>query len=437
MQPEQSAQEITALVGGTLIDGTGAAPAPGSVVLIKGQIIDAVGPRKVTDLPPGCRLIDVSHKTVMPGMMDLHVHLCMGEEDLVVPRGGLPPGVDQPLAMLGIKAFARARRSLEMGFTTLRDVGDFGYMSVALRDAVEAGLVEGPRILSSGQLLTTTGGHADFMPLWLNRNDDAINVADGVDGVLKAVRRQIKMRTDWIKFFATGGIMDPEDKQEFNDQELAAMIGEAHDKEKLVCAHCMHAQGTLAAVKAGVDTVEHGSELTQEIVELMVEKDTFLVPTLYAQLAVVNEGAAFGLPKEYVERFKPMTERGLKSFELAWGAGVKVALGTDIGYNMVYHGTSARELEFLVQQGLSPMEAIVTATRSSAVALRLNDKIGTIEPGKLADVVVVDGDPLAEVRVLQQKENISLVMKEGAIYVNKLNGQGRQAVGPGPVEGDR
>ncbi|MBW2618633.1 MAG: amidohydrolase family protein, partial [Deltaproteobacteria bacterium] len=206
MQPEQSGQEITALMGGTLIDGTGAAPAPGSVVLIKGGVIDAVGPRKLTDLPPGCQVIDVSHKTVMPGMMDLHVHLCMGEEDLVVPRGGLLPGLDQPLAMHGLKAFARARRSLEMGFTTLRDVGDFGYMSVALRDAIKAGLVEGPRILSSGQLLTTTGGHADFMPLWLNRSDDVVNVADGVDGVLKAVRRQVKMRTDWVKFFATGGI---------------------------------------------------------------------------------------------------------------------------------------------------------------------------------------------------------------------------------------
>jgi imidazolonepropionase-like amidohydrolase len=412
--------ETIVLIGGLLIDGRKKEPLENSVVLIKDRIILEAGKKEKSRIPENGKVIDVTGKTVMPGMMDLHVHLSHGEHDVMVPRGGLPPNLDQPLPMFGIKGFAYARRSLEMGFTTLRDAGDVGYLSVALREAISNQIVEGPRIVSSGQPLTCTGGHVDYMPLWLRRSDVMISVSDGVDGVLKAVRQQIKMKTDWVKFFATGGIMDPEDEQELSDEELKALIDEAHSKGKRVCAHCMHAKGTLAAIKAGVDTVEHGSDLTEEIADLMLKKGTFLIPTLYAPYANVNRGAEFNLPEFYVSKCRPIFEKHVKSFRLALEKGVKMALGTDCGYTPCRHGTNAFELELLVQYGMSPMEAIKAATKNGALALSMEDQLGTIEKGKLADLIVIDGNPLEDIRILQDKRKICFVMKEGVIFSNKI-----------------
>jgi imidazolonepropionase-like amidohydrolase len=409
-----------ALVGGTLFDGTGTDSRENFVIIVTGNLIEAVGQKDQVEVPQGCEVIDVSGKTVMPGMMDLHVHLALGSTDVMVPHGSLSPLLDKPMTLIGIKGFARARRTLEMGFTTLRDAGDVGYLSVALRDAINMGMVEGPRIVASGQFLSTTSGHADFMPLWLLRTDDETNVADGIAGVLKAVRRQVKMKTDWVKFFATGGIMDPEDKQEFNDDELRVLVDTAHDKEKWVCAHCMHPQGTLAAVKAGIDTVEHGSHVTEEIVDLMLKKGTYLIPTIYAPFANVNQGEKFGLPKIYMDKCRPIVDLHIKSFQMALKAGIKIAMGTDAGYTPCPHGTNAFELELLVKYGMSPMEAIQSATKNAASALRLDDKLGTIEKGKLADIIVVEGDPLKDIGLLQKKEKIKLVMKEGTIYFSKI-----------------
>ena len=307
-----------------------------------------------------------------------------------------------------------------MGFTTLRDAGDVGYLSVALRNAINMGLVEGPRIVASGQWLSTTGGHADYLPLWLARTDDVSNVADGVDGVLKAVRRQIKMKTDWIKLYVTGGIMDPEDKQEFTDDELKAAIEEAHNKEKLVMGHCMHAKGTLAGIKAGLDTIEHGTDLTEEIVDLMIQKGTYLIPTRAVINAIVTRGLDYGLPRNYIERFKSVLEKSRRSFQMALDAGVKMALGTDAGFNLMLHGTNSLELEALVALGMTPMQAILAGTREAALALRLGDRLGTIEKGKLADVIVVDGNPLEDIKILQDKNKIVLIIKEGVIYADKL-----------------
>jgi imidazolonepropionase-like amidohydrolase len=280
--------------------------------------------------------------------------------------------------------------------------------------------VEGPRIIASGQFLTTTGGHADALPCWVKRADDESNAADGREGVLKAVRRQIKMKTDWIKFFATGGIMDPWDVQEFNDEELETIVKEAHDKGRRVCAHCMHPKGTLAAVRAGIDTVEHGSNLTAEIIELMLKKGTFLIPTIYAPYANVHRGTEYGLPKIYVERCRPVFETHVKSFQTALKAGVKMAMGTDCGYTPCVHGTNSYELELFVRYGMSPMKALLCATKNAGEALGMGDKLGTLEPGKWADLIVIDGDPIEDITVLQKKEKVVLVMKEGVVYRNSL-----------------
>jgi imidazolonepropionase-like amidohydrolase len=422
-------ERTVALVGGMLIDGQGKAPIENSAILIRGTTIEKVGQKDNIQLPEGCEVIDVTGKIVMPGMMDIHVHLSLGHLD-TPPVGGfmsLPPYLSRPLPWFGITSFAYARLAFQMGFTTLRDVGDLeggggGYTSVALRDAIDAGIVEGPRILASGPFLTTTSGHADYLPPWLIRTDVKPLVVDGVDECLKAVRQQVKMKTDWIKILATGGIMDSWDKQEFNDDELKVIMDEAHSKGKLVCAHSMHPEGILAAVKAGLDTVEHGTFLTEEIIELMLKKGTYLVPTLYAPWAMVNQGKKFGLAEAYVESCRVnILEPHMKSFRMAYEAGVKIAMGTDCGFPSCVHGTNALELELMTKYSdMSPMEAIVIATRSSAAALRLEDKVGTIEKGKWADIVVVDGNPLSDIKVLQDKERILLVMKEGKIYVKSF-----------------
>jgi len=412
---------LTVLKGATLIDGTGNNPVSKSTVLIKGSSIEWIGLDSSAQLPQECEVIDITGKTLMPGMIDLHVHLLLGEHDIVVPGAGLFPGLNEPWPIRGIKSFSYARKSLEMGFTTLRDVGDMGNVAVSVRNAVNAGIVEGPRIFSCGQWLTATGGHADLMPSWLVRTDCETNVADGIDGVVKAVRRQWKMKVDWIKFYATGGIMDPEDRQEFTDEEMKALVNEAHSKDKPVCAHCFHAQGTLAAVKAGVDTLEHGVQLTEEIVDMMIEKGATLVPTLNTLELMAEKGSQFGLPAIYVERMKPYIEIYAGSFRMALKAGVKIALGTDAGFNTCFHGNNALELEYLVKHGLSPMQTILAATRNAADALGQSDKLGTIEPGKLADMVVVDGNPLEDIKILQEQSKIALVMKSGLVCINRMS----------------
>lgn len=409
-----------AFLGGNLIIGNGTGIINNSIILIKSGKIEKVLFGEKIDIPNEYRIYNIHDKTIMPGLIDLHVHLCLGASDICVPGDLINPLLSKSMTMIGIKGFARARRAFEMGFTTLRDAGDEGFLSVALRDAINSNIVEGPRIVASGKLLTTTGGHFDLMPPWLERNDDSTNIVDGSNDVLKKVRQQLKMKTDWIKFAATGGIMDSNNKKEFTDEEMKIIISESHNKGKLVCAHCMHLEGTLTAVKAGLDTVEHGSQLNDEIIDLMLEKGTTLVPTLYAPDANVFHGKDFGLPQRYIDKCRLVLEHHIDSFKLAHKSGVNIALGTDCGYTPCPHGTNAKELELLVKYGMTPMEALMAATKYAAEALRIADQIGTIETNKLADIIVIDGNPLDNIAVLKEKRKIVMVMREGEFFVNKL-----------------
>lgn len=413
---------MIALMNATLIDGTGKKPLDRSVVLIEDRRIQTVAKKADVSIPQGCECIDIAGKTVMPGMIDTHVHLIGGTEETLVWKWGiLPPLPEHPLPLIALKAYARAEQTLKMGFTTLRDVGDIGYVSVALRDAIEGGIVEGPRILSSGPYLNTSAGHGYAMPPWLVRTDLVYPAADGVDGVLKAVRQNIKMNTDWIKFVATGGAtINTWDKQQFNDDEIKTLVQEAHAKGKPVACHAVWAKGTRTSVQLGVDSIEHGCELSEDIVEAMVKKGTFLVPTLYAPQSIAKRGEQFGFSAQAVENIKEAASKHGASYRLALEAGVKIALGTDAGYGPAVHGTNAYELELMVENGMTPMQAIMAATKTAAQCLRLDDKIGTLEEGKFADILVVDGDPLTDIHLLQEPKNICLVIREGKIYVNNM-----------------
>jgi imidazolonepropionase-like amidohydrolase len=422
MATGRTSEHPVALIGGTVIDCTGADPIQDAVVIVSGDAIEAVGRKSRVKVPADALVIDVAGQFVIPGLIDLHVHLIWNDEP-TVPRGGLNPAVGRSLPMTTLRVHAHALRTLEMGFTTVRDCGDYGFVTVALRDAIESGIARGPRIVSSGQILSCTGGHADFMPSFLKRTDDESNVADGVPGVLAAVRRQVKMTTDWVKYMATGGIMDSYDEQEFTDEENRALVGEAHSKGRPVIAHACYARGTRAAVEAGVDTIEHGEGITEELAELMAKRGTALVPTLYAGYGTVVLGARANLPEAYRKRAEPHMIQARASTLLARAKGVRIGLGTDSGYGACSHGTNAMELQLRVELGIPPMEVLVSATRVSAQVLRLGDRLGTLEAGKWADLVVVNGDPLEDVRILQEQKNIALVMKQGAIHVNRMAGR--------------
>jgi len=418
MVPGKTDSEYIALTGGPMIDGNGGFPVENATLLIKGQNIEAVGSKTAVQIPPGAKVIDVKGKTVMPGMTDMHVHLYWnGEPNLALHS------YKESTAFRAVKAVAYIQRSLEAGFTTLRSGGEVGFLDVALRDAAELGIIWGSRVIASGYSISGTGGHADKFPPWLYRTDEVRLLADGPDECLKAVRNQIKMKVDWIKFHASGGVMDPFSNpqlQEYSDREMETIINEAHARGKLTFAHAQGAGGIRAAVRAGVDSIEHGFYLEDDIVEMMLRKGTYLVPTLVALRRIIDAGEKGGIPRESLEKAIPHGEAHVASFQKAYKAGIKICMGTDCGSPYNYHGDNAHELSLMVRNGMKEMDAIVACTKRAAEALRMQDKIGTLENGKWADVVVVEGDPLKDIQVLAEKTNIKLVMKEGKIYLNRL-----------------
>ena len=408
----------TVLKGAKLIDGNGGTPVDNSALVIKGDRIHAVGKADAIAIPHGANIIDITGKTVMPGMTDMHVHLYWnGEPDLALHN------YKESTAFRSVKAVAWIQMSLEAGFTTLRSAGEVGYLDVALRDAVKAGIIWGSRVFACGYEISGTGGHADYYPPWLIRTDEVYPIADGITECIRAVRKQIKMQVDWIKFHASGGVMDPFSNpqlQEYNDKEMEAIVNEAHARGKLVFAHALGAQGIRAAVKAGVDSIEHGMYLEDDIIEMMLKKGTYLTPTLVVLSRIVEAGEKGGIPPESAAKAKDHSESHVKSFQNAYKAGIKICMGTDAGSPDNYHGDNAYELYLMVKYGMKEMDALVACTKRAAEALRMQDKMGTLEKGKWADLLVLDGNPLEDIKEFLKKENIKLVMKEGKIHMNRI-----------------
>jgi imidazolonepropionase-like amidohydrolase len=380
-----------------------------ATVVIEGDKIVSLGAPQWSKPPANAKTIDLPNATLLPGLIDAHTHLTFD------PNFGYQElGISIPKeALIGAK---NARITLEAGFTTVRNVGASGYTDIALRDAVNEGMVPGPRILASGPALSITGGHCDqnLLPYeWHAKSDGA---ADGVEGVQHKVREIIKYGADVIKICATGGVLskgdDPRASQ-YTLEEMKAIVADAHRLGRKVAAHAHGAQGIAWAAEAGVDSIEHGSYIDDNGIKIMKEHGTYLVPTQYLSDWMRENATRIGLPAMYAVKMKEVTSVSRQNIKKAFQAGVKIAFGTDAA---VYpHGLNAHEFAVYVQMGMTPLQAIQTATVNAADLLGWT-KIGSVEPGNFADIIAVNGDPTKDVTLL---ENPVFVMKGGVVYKQK------------------
>jgi imidazolonepropionase-like amidohydrolase len=386
------AKDIVLIKAGRIVDVRTGRVLTDQAILIEGDRIIRVGPAQSIQAPAGARMIDLSNATVLPGLIDCHTHLTSdpghnGYESLAIstPRE----------ALYGAK---NAKLTLEAGFTTVRNVGAGGYSDIALRDAINAGDVPGPRIDASGPPIGVTGGHCDESLLAPEFNHRADGVADGVPALMQKTREIAKYGADCIKICASGGVLSKGDSPEatqFNDEEIRAVVLEAHRIGRKVAAHAHGAAAIKQAVLAGVDSIEHGSFIDEEGIRLMKEKGTFLVPTLYLGDWFLDNSERLHVPEFMVEKAKVVMPAARLNIARAFKAGVKVAFGTDAA---VYpHGLNGREFAVMVKLGLTPMQTLQAATVNAADLLGWADRVGSIEPGRFADLIAVNGDPTADV----------------------------------------
>jgi imidazolonepropionase-like amidohydrolase len=405
-QQTTAAPTRTIIRAGRLLDvRTGNMLMNQAIVIEDGKVV-SVGPYSAA-ANVGGTVIDLSGKTVLPGLIDAHTHITFdpkfGYDRLAI---SLPRE-----ALIGAK---NARITLLAGFTAIRNVGADGFSDIALRDAINAGDVPGPRIDASGPALSITGGHCDDNLLPYEWHATEIGVADGVENVQHKVREIIKYGADVIKVCATGGVLslgDNPQASQYTQEELRAIIADAHRLGRKVAAHAHGAQGILWATQAGVDSIEHGSYIDDAGIAAMKEHGTYLVPTLYLSDWFLENAPQTGVPPSMLAKGKEVMPAARRNVAHAFASGVKVGFGTDAA---VYpHGLNAHEFAVMVKLGLTPLQAIQAATVNDADLLGWSDKIGVVEPNHYADIIAVDGDPLQDVTTL---ERVKFVMKGGVVY---------------------
>jgi imidazolonepropionase-like amidohydrolase len=400
--------KVTVIRAAHLLDVRTGRTIDNPVLVVTGDKITSVSAAP----PTSATAIELAGATLVPGLIDAHTHLIgkgtnFGYQEL---------GESIPAAtMWGAR---NARVTLEAGFTTVRNVGAAGFADVALRDAINEGLVPGPRMLVSGPPLGITGGHCDDNLLPFSYHSTAEGVADGIAGVQHKTRETIKYGADLIKICATGGVLskgdDPQAAQ-FTLEEMKAIVADAHRLGRKVAAHAHGAQGILWATEAGVDSIEHGSYIDDASIAAMKQHGTYLVPTMYLQTWMLENSKAIGFPEMYAVKMRQISQVARKNLTRAFSAGVKVAFGTDAA---VYpHGLNAHEFNEYVHMGMTPIQAIQSATVNAAELLGWPDRIGTLESGKFADIVAVNGDPTKDVTLL---EHPVFVMKDGVVVRNDL-----------------
>jgi imidazolonepropionase-like amidohydrolase len=388
-----------------------------SVVIDEGRIVTVE--QGYVEPKANDTLIDLRHCTVMPGWMDMHTHLMSQHHKKVYSDKFRMNHADYVL-----RSTMYAKRTLLAGFTTVRDVGDNGVNSVSLRKAIDEGWIIGPRIFTSGKSLATTGGHADptnGLKGDYRRDAGPVDgVINGPDDARKAVRQRYKDGADLIKLTATGGVLSlasSGQNPQFTDEELRVIVKTAKDYNMTVAVHAHGTEGMKRAVLAGVDSIEHGTFITDEVIQLMKERGTYLVPTISAGVWVAEKAEEDGYFPDIVRPKAAMIGPvARKAFVKAYASGVKIAFGTDSGVSV--HGENAREFELMVAGGMPPMKAIQAATIEAARLLKIDDRLGTLEKRKIADVVAVKGNPIEDISVTR---NVVFVMKDGVVYKNGAN----------------
>ena len=356
------------------------------------------------NIPKGAQKIPLDGQTLLPGFIDCHIHICLdGSPDPVAVNLSESPTITT------LKAAGSARRMLMAGITTVRDMGGTGGIDFGLKQAIATGLIPGPRMLISGRLICMTGGHGWQVGL----------EANGPDEVRKAAREQIKAGVDVVKLMATGGVMTPAvepGSEQFTEEELRAGVEEAHKAGKKTATHAMGTRGIQNALRAGIDSIEHGVYLNEETVAMMIERNIPFIPTISALYNIESKGVEAGIPAFAVQKTLKVKPFHLESIRMAREAGVAIAAGTDAGTPFNLHGDNLREIKLLADYGgFSPMGAIEAGTRTAARVLGLEKELGTVEAGKIADLVMVKGNPLDNIDVLLNPESINLVMQGGKI----------------------
>lgn len=405
---------FTLIRNGTLIDGNGAEPVPDAAVLVENSHIQAAGPAARIPQPPDAAIIDARGGFILPGFIDCHVHL-------MVQGVNIARDMAAPFSIRFYNSVVHMRRTVEAGVTTVRDAGG---ADMGTRMAVESGLVPGPRIQLSIAPLTVTGGQGDGwmrsgreFGLFVSYPGVPDGRADGVDAVRHKVREVLRAGADVVKIFTTGGVLSPTSHPsytQFSPEELDVIVKEAAwHGGKRVMSHAQGTGGVKSAVRAGVQSIEHAVWLDDEVIDLMVKNGTFVVPTLLAPFSINETGERDGMPEYAMQKNKQTVAAHRDSICRAHRAGVKIAMGTDAG--VMAHGTNLRELGLMVEIGMTPMEAIVATTKVAAECLGWQDRIGTVEAGKFADLVIAATDPLQNIRSLAQPDNIALVMLDGKI----------------------
>ncbi len=405
------AQGVTIIRAGTLIDGNGKAPIKNAVIVVRGDVIESVSSGPLSpELLRGATVVDLSQSTVLPGLIDCHDHIMGTPGD-----GGDTQMLQESDADQVLHGVKHARITLDAGFTTIRNVGSGSFGDISLKRAIARGDIVGPRIYGAGPGIGITGGHADIngfradLPL-----RGYAQIVDGVDDVLKAIRRQVKFGADLIKITASGGVLSAGDSvhhEQYSEEELRAAVEEATRLGRRVAAHAHAAKAIVTASRAGVASIEHGSFVDDEGIKMMKEKGTYMVPTLYTLDFIINEGKQNGVPQYAIDKAIEVSKVQRGNLKKAYQAGVKFAYGTDAA--VFPHGRNAKDFAILVDQlGVPPMEAIQMATKAAADLIGISDQAGTIEKGKWADLIAVSGDPLANIRLL---EDVKFVMKGGVI----------------------
>jgi imidazolonepropionase-like amidohydrolase len=408
--PQAAPPARTAIRAARLIDGKGGAPLSDAVVLIEGDRITAVG--RNLAIPAGATVVELGSATILPGLIDMHTHMTSQPSNYYEDIFRRSP-ID-----VAVTAHIYAKRTLEAGFTTVRDVGAPEFIDVALRNAIERGDVIGPRMQVATLTVGSTGGHGDlsgFSPYL--KFGQFSGIADGVDEIRKLVRFEVKNGADLIKMLATAGVLSEEESvgaPQFSEEEMRAVVDEAKMWGRKVAAHAHGTEGIKRAVRAGVASIEHGSLIDEEGIRLMKERGTYLVADIYNDDYILAEFGRMGYPEKIIEKERKVGRLQRENFQKAVRAGVKIAYGTDAG---VYpHGWNGKQMAKMVQWGLTPMQAIQSATVNAADLLGWTDRVGAIAPGLFADIIAVDGDPLQDIT---QLERVTFVMKGGVVYKSK------------------